>query len=207
MIETIQVEKRDAVGSLAVRKLRAKGLVPAILYGHGEENVCLAVKREAVSGLVRHGARLISLTGAITETALLRDVQWDTFGSNVVHLDFARVAKSEKVQITLPVHLHGEAPGVGADAQLRFITHELTVECSADAIPEFISVDISHLQRGQAIHVSEVKFPEGLQAVTASNVVVVQVTTLVARDEDVVAATGAEPELIRKEKEDAGKGE
>lgn len=105
MIETVQVEKRDAVGSLAVRKLRAKGLVPAILYGHGEENVCLAVKREAVSNLVRHGARLVALTGGVSETALLRDVQWDTFGSDVVHIDFARVAQSEKVQVTLPIHL------------------------------------------------------------------------------------------------------
>jgi large subunit ribosomal protein L25 len=203
MIETIQVEKRDAVGSWAVRKLRAQGLVPAILYGHGEENISLAVKREAVSGLVRHGARLVSLTGAITETALLRDVQWDTFGSHVIHLDFARVARSEKVQVTLPVHLHGEAPGVGADAQLRHITHELTVECSADTIPEFISVDISQLKRGQAIHVSEVKLPEGISAVTPGNIVVAQVVVTVARDEDAAVATGAEPELIRKEKEDA----
>lgn len=203
MIETIQVEKRDAVGSWAVRKLRAQGLVPAILYGHGEENISLAVKREAVSGLVRHGARLVSLTGAITETALLRDVQWDTFGSHVIHLDFARVARSEKVQVTLPVHLHGEAPGVGADAQLRHITHELTVECSADTIPEFISVDISQLKRGQAIHVSEVKLPEGISSVTPGNIVVAQVVVTVARDEDAAVATGAEPELIRKEKEDA----
>lgn len=207
MIETIQVEKRDAVGSWNVRKLRAQGLVPAILYGHGEENVCLAVKKEAVSGLVRHGARLVSLTGGITETALLRDVQWDTFGSSVIHLDFARVARSEKVQVTLPVHLHGEAPGVGADAQLRFITHELTVECSADTIPEFISVDISHLKRGQAVHVSEVKFPEGITAVTAGNVVVAQVHITVARDEDAVTASSSEPELIRKEKDDAAKSE
>lgn len=206
MIETIQVEKRDSVGSWAVRKLRAQGLVPAILYGHGEENVCLAVKREAVSGLVRHGARLVSLTGGITETALLRDVQWDTFGSNVIHLDFARVAKSEKVQVTLPVHLHGEAPGVGADAQLRFITHELTVECSAESIPEFISVEIGNLQRGQAVHVNEVKLPAGMTAVTAGNVVIAQVTTTVAKDDEAAVATGAEPELIRKEKEDA-KGE
>jgi large subunit ribosomal protein L25 len=203
MIETIQVEKRDAVGSLAVRKLRQRGMVPAILYGHGEENVCLAVKREAVTGLVRHGAKLVSLTGAITETALLREVQWDTFGADVVHLDFARVAQSEKVQVTLPVHLHGEAPGVGADAQLRFISHELTIECPAASIPEYITVDISSLGRGQAIHVNELKLPEGMRAVTPANIVIVQVTVVSAAAEEAAGATGAEPELIRKEKEKA----
>ncbi len=203
MIETIEVEKRDLVGSWAVRKLRSQGLVPAILYGHGEENVCLAVKRETVTGLVRHGARMVALTGAISETALLRDVQWDTYGSDVIHIDFARVAQSETVQVTLPVHMHGEAPGVSGDAQLRFITHELTVECSAGSIPEFITVEVGQLQRGQAIHVSEMKLPAGMKAITPGNIVVVQIVVATAKDEDAAVLTGSEPELIRREKAEA----
>ena len=208
MIETIEVQKRDAVGSWAVRKLRSQGLVPAILYGHGEENVCLAVKRETVSGLIRHGARVVALSGAINETALLRDVQWDTFGSDVIHIDFARVSQTERVEVTLPIHVVGEAPGVAGDAQLIIITHEIDVECPAADVPEYLNADVSHLQREQSLHVSELKLPEGMVAVTPGNVVIAQVAVQGGDDDaDTVAATAGEPEVITKGKgEEAGEG-
>lgn len=175
MIETIEVQKREVLGSWKVRKLRAEGLVPAILYGHGEANVCLSVKIESVLSLVRHGSKLVSLTGAITDTALLRDVQWDSMGSEIVHLDFARVSQTELVEVSLPIHLHGEAPGAVGAGQLRFLTHEVTIKCPALSIPEFLTVDISQLLLGKSIHVNEMKLPEGASAVTPGSVVVVQV--------------------------------
>lgn len=195
MIETIEVTKRDAVGSWAVRKLRSQGLVPAILYGHGEENVCLAVKRETVAGLIRHGSRVVALTGALNETALLRDVQWDTFGSDVIHLDFARVSNTERVEVTLPVHIHGEASG-GAGAQLIVVTHEVTVECPAADIPEFLSVDVSGLSRDSAIHVSDMKLPQDMTAVTPGNIVIVHFESTKGGDDLEAAAGPSEPELI-----------
>ena len=195
MIETIEVTKRDAVGSWAVRKLRGQGLVPAILYGHGEENVCLAVKRETVAGLIRHGSRVVSLTGAINETALLRDVQWDTFGSDVIHLDFARVSNTERVEVTLPVHIHGEANG-GAGAQLIVVTHEVTVECPAASIPEHLSVDVSGLKRDGAIHVSDLKLPEDMVAITPANIVIVHFESPTSAEDLQPAGGPAEPELI-----------
>jgi len=188
MIETIEVQKRDVIGSWKVRKLRAQGLVPAILYGHGEANVCLSLKIETVLSLVRHGSKLVSLTGAITDTALLRDVQWDSMGSEIVHLDFARVSQTELVEVSLPVHLHGEAPGAVGTGKLRFLTHEVTIRCPAASIPEFLTVDISHLLLGKSIHVNEMTLPAGASAVTPGPVVIVQVVTQAGEAAEPVAA-------------------
>ena len=203
MIETIQVNKRDAVGSWNVRKLRASGQIPANLYGHGEANLNLSVATEAVKKLLKHGSKLVSLTGDVTDTALLREVQWDSLGSYVVHLDFARVSQTELVEISLPVHLHGEAPGAVGSGQLRFVTHEVTIRCPAAALPEFLTVEIGQLKLGQSIHVNEMKLPEGASPVTPGSVVIVQVVAAAGESDDTAGAGGVEPELIRKEKPDA----
>ena len=103
--------------------------------------------------------------------------------------------------MTVPVHLHGEAPGaMSAAGQLRFVSHELSVRCPAAKIPEFITCDISHLQLGQAVHVSELKLPEGVVPVTPGSIVVAQVAAAAGSDVEATVPTSAEPELIRKEK-------
>lgn len=199
MIETIEVKSRDAVGSLRVRKLRQTGLVPAILYGHGETNVNLAISKDVVNRVVRHGTKMLALTGAVQDTALLREVQWDAFGIDILHVDLARVSRDETVDVTLPVELHGEAPGLSEGGQLKFTTHELHIRCPAGSIPEHLVVSLSNLRLGQSIHANEVSLPEGATMVTPASVVVVQIAQPAAEGEE-AATTGAEPELIRREK-------
>ena len=182
-------------------KIRESGSIPAILYGHGEENVCLSVSLDTVNKLIKHGTKLVNLRGDISDTALLRAVQWSSMGDHIIHVDFARVSQTETVVVTVPVHLHGEAPGAMSSAgQLRFVSHELSIRCPAVKIPEFITCDISHLQLGQAIHVSELKLPEGIEAVTPGSIVVAQVAAAAGVDIEAAIPMSAEPELIRKEK-------
>jgi large subunit ribosomal protein L25 len=201
MIETIEVKKRDVKGSRAMIKIRESGSIPAILYGHGEENVCLTVSLDTVNNLIKHGTKLVTLSGDINDTALLRAVQWSSMGDSIIHVDFARVSQSETVDVPVPVHLYGEAPGASSSAgQLRFLTHEVQIRCPAASIPEFLLCDISSLQLGQSIHVNELKLPEGATAITPGGVVVVQVASQSASADETATATGAEPELIRKEK-------
>lgn len=201
--ETLEVKKRDAVGSIASRKLRGTGLVPAVLYGHGEENVHLSVKSDAIGRIIQHGTKLLSLTGDVSETALLRDVQWDAFGIDVLHIDLTRVSQTEAVEVTLPVELHGEAPGTSEGGALSFALHELTIQCPASNIPEHIVVNIGDLHLGQAVHAGEIELPEGAKTVTPASEVVVQVS----RPSGLAAEAAedgaeAEPELIRKDKEE-----
>jgi large subunit ribosomal protein L25 len=199
MIETIEVKTRDAVGTSRVRKLRATGLVPAILYGHGETNVNLAIAKDAVNKVVRHGTKMLSLTGAVQDTALLREVQWDAFGIDIIHVDLTRVSRDEAVEVTLPVELHGEAPGLSEGGQLKFTTHELHIRCPAGSIPEHLVVAMGNLHLGQSVHANEVPLPEGATMLTPATVVVVQIAQPVAEGEEAAAAS-AEPELIRREK-------
>jgi large subunit ribosomal protein L25 len=201
MIESIEVKKRESTGSRAMIKIREMGHIPAILYGHGEENLCLTVSLDTINGLIKHGTRLVTMTGDVNDTALLRAVQWSSMGDHIIHVDFARVSQTETVDVPVPIHLHGEAPGALSSAgQLRFVTHEIQIRCPAASIPEFLVCDIGSLQLGQSIHVSELKLPEGATAITPGGVVIVQVATQSAVTDEVAAVTGAEPELIRKEK-------
>ncbi|MFN7730634.1 MAG: 50S ribosomal protein L25 [Pirellula sp.] len=201
MIETIEVKKREALGSRAMIKIRESGSIPAILYGHGEENVCLTVSLDTVNQLIKHGTKLVQLKGDIQDTALLRAVQWSSMGDYIIHVDFARVSQSETVDVTVPIHLHGEAPGaMSAAGQLRFATHEITIRCPAVKIPEFITCEIGTLQLGQAIHVNELKLPEGAVAVTPGSIVIAQVVAQSGAEAAAAIATSSEPELIRKEK-------
>ncbi len=174
MSETLEVKKRELVGKRRLKQLRSQGLVPAVLYGHGEENVNLCVKKDALGLVIRHGSKILSLTGDINDTALLREVQWDTFGVEVLHIDLNRVSQSEAVQVVLPVELHGEAPGSSEGGQVNFVTHELTIMCPAASVPEHLVVNINGLHLGQSIHANEVALPEGAKMVTAAAVVVVQ---------------------------------
>ena len=205
MIETIEVKAREAVGTSRVQKLRATGLVPAVLYGHGEENVNLAIAKDAVNKVVRHGTKMLALTGAVQDTALLREVQWDAFGIDILHVDLARVSRDETVDVTLPVELHGEAPGLSEGGQLQFTTHELHIRCPAGSIPEHLLVSLANLHLGQSIHANDVSLPEGASMVTPSTVVVVQIVQPMSAEALEAAAGGVEPELIRREKGDEEK--
>ena len=87
MAETLNVIARGETGSARMRRLRQTGQVPAILYGHGEANVNLAVPSKELFSAVKHGGKLVSLKGAVSDSALIRNVQWDVWGKEIVHLD------------------------------------------------------------------------------------------------------------------------
>lgn len=203
--DTIEVQNREGTGTLASKKLRQTGNVPAILYGHGESNVNLAVKGDAISKLIHQGSKILSLTGAVTETALVKDVQWDAFGIDILHVDFTRVSQSEAVEVTLPVELHGEAPGIAQGGKLAFLLHDLTISCPANAVPESLSVSVAELKLGESIQAKEVPLPEGASVAGNESDVVVQVAIpssmkgkVSAEDEDGTGEESAEPEVIGK---------
>lgn len=199
--ETLEVKLRDGIGTLACRKLRQGGEVPVNLYGHGESNVNLAVRADAINNIIKHGTKMLTLTGGVSDTAILREVQWDAFGVEILHVDLTRVSQAEAVEVTLPVELHGEAPGTAEGGQLVFASHELTIRCPAQSIPEHIQVSVSNLHLGQSIHASDVVLPSGATMVTPGTAVVVQVNKPLGMSSDEAAAIASgEPELIRKEK-------
>jgi large subunit ribosomal protein L25 len=201
---TLVAQRRDTSGTHEARRMRKKGLIPAVVYGHKEATVSVTVNRDDLQKAIRQGARVVDLQeSGKTEKALLRDLQWDHLGMEIMHVDFARVAADERIKIEVRVELRGTAPGVTAGGVLDQPIHSLVVECLAIAVPESIRVAINELLIGQAVHVKELKLPEGVTTAVDPEAIVVQVAAPKVEEEAVVApvADQAEPEIIgRKEK-------
>jgi large subunit ribosomal protein L25 len=202
MADILNVQSRNETGSSRMRRLRQSGKVPAILYGHGESNVNLMVGADELTGVIKHGGKLLTLRGDIADSALLRSVQWDTYGKQILHVDLLRVSATELVETTVTIELRGTAVGISEGGILQFVTHEIDIECPAASIPEKIQVSVNDLHLDGAIHASDVALPEGARLITPADSVIVQcVTPLTEEEEPAAPAEGAvEPELIKKEK-------
>ncbi|HKD38191.1 MAG TPA: 50S ribosomal protein L25 [Pirellulales bacterium] len=202
MAEVLNVEVRKAAGSRNAKRLRRAGSIPAVLYGHGQDTVPLAVSREQFSTAMRHGSRLVELKGGVNESALIRDLQWDTFGTGVLHIDFTRVSADERIEVTVPVELRGQAPGARQGGVVQHLVHEIEIECLATAIPDKIQLNINHLEIGGSVTVGQLELPQGVKLLSDADAVAVQCVEPVAEVEEEAAPTeGAEPEVIGRKAE------
>jgi large subunit ribosomal protein L25 len=206
MAETLNVKRREKLGGGNNRRLRQTGLVPAILYGHGEASVSLQLPAEAALGVIRHGGKLVKLAGDVSEGAFIKAVQWDVYGKKLIHIDFLRVSESELVKTTITIELKGTAPGLSEGGIIEFLVHEIEIECPAGSVPDKLIVNVNDLHLNGAIHSKEVPLPQGAKVLSDPDAVVVHcVAPHVVAEETpagaAVAEPGAiEPELIRKEK-------
>ncbi len=203
MAETVvlDVQERKTSGSHIARRLRKLGQTPAVVYGHKEATVSLTIPTDGISKAIRQGARIIDLKhDGKVEKALIRAVQWDAFGQEILHVDFTRVAADEKIHIDVRVELRGVAPGVTAGGVLVQPIHSLHIECLVVSIPESIRVSVVELQLNQVIHVSDLKLPEGVVVMNEPEAIVVQCSPKVDED-DAGAGEVAEPEIIGKKAE------
>ena len=203
MAETLQVEARLTRGKRHARRARRDGKVPAVLYGHGQPTVSLLVPAEPFRAVLRHGARLVQLTGVVQEQAFIREIQWDTWGTHVLHVDFTRVSEHEKVRVEVPLELRGEAPGLKAGGVVQQHVYTVQIECEATAIPERLDVNVNHLELGSKILLGQLELPPAVAVLGDPETVVVE---CVERAEEVEAAPVApaegEPEIIGRKKEE-----
>lgn len=214
MAEVFEVTLRDAFGSQNTRRLRRNGHVPVILYGHGKENVPLAVPEDQVQQAIRQKARLIDLQGAVQESALIREVQWDALGNEILHIDLTRVSATELVQIEVSLETRGTAAGVSAGGVVRLLVNSLQIECRADSIPEKIELNINQLELNESLTVADLELPEGTKVSLEPDTLLAQCVEATAEaDEEELdeAAEGAEegaaasePEVIGRKDDDEG---
>lgn len=190
--------KNKGTGTRVARKLRAQGQIPAIVYGHKQAPQPISIGRDDVWKMIKKATHLAQLQiGTASEMVVVRDIQWDHLGKEILHLDFARVSADERIETEVKVETHGTAPGVAEGGALDQPVHTLTVSCRATAIPESIRVDLSDLHMNKAIHVRELTLPEGVTTAMDPDAVVVHVINRYAEAEP-VAADVVQPELIRK---------
>ena len=194
-----------------VTRLREQGYIPGVVYGHKEEPACIAVPTEALDRIIRSGERIVELkTESGAQTVVIKDLQWDFLGKEMLHVDFKRVSKDEIIQVTVPIHLHGTAPGsVSGGGVLETPLSSLTVHCRPGDAPTMIEVNINELQMGESILVKDLTMPEGVQTEHDPDAVVVQVGAPMVEEEEMEGEEGesAEPEVIGRPADEEGEGE
>jgi len=207
---TLKAQTRNEFGSRRMARLRKSGHVPGILYGHGQENVPVTLATHAIELAVLHGERLLELDlDGRTENALLKEVQYDTFGHEVLHVDLARVDLHERVQVTVPVTLRGTPAGVNEGGMLQQTMAEVNIECVVTAIPEEIEASVTELKIGETLQAGQLELPAGATLLDEPDSAVCSVTYVSEEEvEEVEAgaeAAAAEPEVIGEG--EAGEGE
>ncbi len=197
---TIAASPRSQIGTRASQRLRQEGHVPATLYGHGEAPQSLAVDEKQLRLVLRdhaHGLLNLDFAGK-PQSAVIKDMQFDTFGTEILHVDFFRVTKGERIVVDVALDLKGTAIGLSQGGLLDFELHSIKVECPAENIVERLALNVEKLKLNEALHVSDIKLPAGMILKSDPAQVVVKIIPKLGEAE--VAAGAAEPELIRREK-------
>jgi len=216
MVETavLQAEKREETGTGAARRLRARGRVPAVLYGHGRQPLHLHLDSHEVNVLLAHhvGETMVvelRVKGDNTPVrALIKEIQHDPLTDRVIHLDLQEVRKDERVRVTVPIELVGEAAGVKEQGGvLEQLLHEVEFECLPDDVVEFVEADVSGLEVGDHLTVADLPLPADRYRIIGDReaVVATVVPPRVAEAEAEAvpaeeAAPAAEPEVISEKK-------
>ena len=216
---------RTTKGSSVARRSRAQGVVPAEIYGHKSENQSIEVSEKEFVKIISSakGENIffaLNIEGAKTAgpvLAVVKEIQYDKVSNSVLHADFHQVNMKEKIRIKVPVRVLNTdtCEGVKEGGVLQLAMRTVEVQCLPTEVPESIQVDAAHLGIGSAVHVSDLKLPEGVRAVQSAGSVVVSVAQQMAEEvkaaptaEAAAAAAApgaaAEPEVLTAKKKDEG---
>jgi large subunit ribosomal protein L25 len=205
----LQAELRERIGSKATAAVRKQGRIPGIVYGHKEQPVAISLNAHDFVEGVHHGHRLMDITiNGAAEKMLIKDLQYDYLGRDIIHVDLMRVDVTEMITVTVAVELKGVAKGVQDGGVVEANTSRLEVECLAISIPSSIVVSIKDLGVGESIKAGDVKLPEGVKLVTSPDNIVVscRVVAEAKTTEQVEAEAPAAPEVITEKAPKAEEG-
>jgi large subunit ribosomal protein L25 len=210
----LNAQPREGTGKGSARKLRAAGRVPAVIYGHGEETRMLSVDAHELVTLfskirVENTVITMNIEGeSQASQALVREVQRHAYREDVVHVDFYQIHAGEAITVEVPIRLLGNPPGVKAGGVLQHALNEIEVRCMPDRIPTTLDVDISSLEIGDSVHVSDIPQPEGVEfLIDAERTVCSVMAPTLAVEEEVEEAEVAEGESEEPEVITRGKAE
>ena len=209
----LKAEPRSATGRSAARKLKARGIVPAVIYGGKHKSQALQVLERDINTMLSHasGENILvelEIAGEKTgRTALLQEVQHSPVRGDVVHVDFHAISMDEKIEASVPLEALGVATGVkNFGGLLEQNLRTLAIECLPRDLPDKITVDVSALNIGDAIHVRDIKLPEGVTVKVNADLTAFSVVAPVAEEEpttpEAEAAAAAGPEVITAKKEE-----
>jgi len=206
---SLSAKLRNEVRTNAVKKLRAQGQVPAIVYGRGEQNRKLVLDALEVDRLFARIHRentiiTLNIEGAGEVKVLVREVQSDPVKPLYLHIDFYQVHSNEMVAVEVPIILEGTPAGVRAGGLLQRVLDEIELRVMPDQIPEAIHADVSGLEINDSLHVRDLALPQGVTSTIDGERTVCSVMPPIVQPTEGAGAEGrAEPEVIRRAKEEA----
>ena len=212
---TVAAEPRETRGKNEARRLRVKGLSPAVLYGSEGPAVAVAVDPKEVTKILHsntgHNTIFnVSVQGGETTPVMIVDWQKDPVRDHLLHVDLKRIDLTKRISVKVRVHTTGDPKGVKIQGGLlEVITREIEIDCLPDEIPESYSVDVSELSIGQNLRASDIALGGSVKLVSAADQVIAHVVALKAEAEATAeGAAPAEPEVIKKgKKEEEGAAE
>jgi large subunit ribosomal protein L25 len=209
---------RELSKRTGVKKVRASGRIPAVIYGRHNNPQNLEIASKDLENVIHTAHSEILLVdldvdkGNGKRLALVRDIQHHPLSGKMLHVDFQEVAENEKVTAMVPVETVGEAEGVKTGGGvLEHVLFKIKVRATPKDLPDAITIDVSHLQIGQSIHVGEIKPPEGVEVVGHKEAPVVACAAPISEAQEAAALESAttptgEPEMIKEKKEEGAEG-
>jgi large subunit ribosomal protein L25 len=205
---SIQIKIKKDCGSRTARKYRKSGLIPAILYGHKQESLMFLLDKKEFIKTLNSGVKMVSLKwNSSEETALIKDVQFDTFGKEILHIDFVRIALTEKVTTQVPIVLYGTSQGVKEGGILDHSMKEVEVECLPTEIPKEIRINVSELKIKDSLHMKDIELPPNVKVLENPDAIVVSVRFAVEEKEVPEEELVAEPEVLTARKPEEAEAE
>jgi large subunit ribosomal protein L25 len=196
---------RGELGSRRNKRLRDSGFIPGVIYGHKEDVVPVTLPKIELVKHLNHGAHLFALAlDGKNENVLVKDVQYDHLGIEVLHVDFARVDLNERVEVTVPLVLKGDPKGEAEGGVLQQVVADLEIECLVTQIPSEIRHNVSNLGLNDVLHIKDLQLPAGVRALQDEDLIVATVKEIAEEAPAEAEAGAAEPEVIGAEEGEAG---
>jgi large subunit ribosomal protein L25 len=209
----LKAEKRTVVGRNAIKKIKAQGLVPGVIYGSQGEPIALQVEGRALTNVLAHALSehvLVELeiadgSQSTNRLALIQEVQHHPLRPELLHVDFHAVSATEKITSEVPIEAVGDALGVRTfGGLLEHSLRTLEVECFPQDLPEIVRIDVTNLNIGESLHVRDIPLPSGVESLTPADLTVVSVVaSRVGEEVTETAETPAAPEVITEKKAEA----
>jgi large subunit ribosomal protein L25 len=210
---TLPAETRDRAGKGASRALRREGRVPAVVYGDKKEALSVHVEEKLLTKMLSTGHFMNSVimveVGGKANRTLPKAVDFHPVTSRPIHVDFLRIGEHSKVNVNIPVRFDNEeaSPGLKRGGVLNVVQHEIELICDAAEIPDELHIDLTGLEIGDSIHISQVTLPKGAKAAIDDRdftVATVVAPSAMKAEEEETAAEGEVPTVGEEEAEGEG---
>ena len=200
----LKAEIREKSGSKSAAKVRKRGRIPAIVYGHKKEPVAISLDAHNLVEGLHHGHRLMDVQiGKKKEKIIIKDLQYDHLGRDVIHVDLMRVDVTESIKVAVPIELKGTAKGTHEGGVVSEHADHIEIECKVTEIPESIVVSVKEIGVGDTLHAGDIELGEGIKLVSDPSTLLVTCSLVAAAKstEEMEEEVPAAPEVIGEAKE------